>query len=144
MTTAHELVDLMARGGREAFFAALGKGGGEPSAGKIEKWSEAAELVHGLCQEEIETTYRTLSEKAYLAYHGDHSRWEQEPRLLQLAWEAVARQMVNLFLAEDGTDLSDCAAFDWKKWLGQKLAGDEHGNHRAEQAEAGDRGKEEE
>lgn len=78
------------------------------------RWTQAGEMVAWQCVREVETTWNALAERISEIVADEFVK--QVP-LLKTVYQAVARHMVNLWIAEDRTDLGDVTGFDWEKWV---------------------------
>lgn len=93
---------------------------------RMSQWLEAAEVISHYCTNKIETSFTSLTQKAYHAY--GRREWDTEPREAQLAWEAAVRHMVNIATAQDAEDLKEANTHNWKIWVASKLQEKEHEN----------------
>lgn len=119
---------VIAQAGREAFFQSLGKP--LPAASELAgtRWEAAAAAVRRICaDDEFEMKFVDLAKAAHAAYFGlaDGDKWQAEPKIIKLAWEAAARAMLNFVDVEDDEALKETVEsarrHDWKAWTLKKL-----------------------
>lgn len=122
-TRTHYSLEDLAREGREAFFRALAKDPKEweqVSKSSRSRWEEVAEGCAHVCEQQLEMSWPQLARRLAFTFYREE-RLEKTAEVLRIAWEAVARHICNLILAEDRDDLNDIAAHDWTAWAGEKL-----------------------
>jgi len=90
------------------------------------RWIErVAEPLSFRVSQEIGTTWEALAASLYMQfYNRTEAEFVQESRYIRLAWQAVARHLINLLTCEDEDDVRSLGRdtdAHWKEWLHNKL-----------------------
>lgn len=127
-------IDDLASSTRTLFFALNGQRQTDEwhtlSNDKKARWSECVGVVVQQCEMEVECAWRSLAGRCYIAYHGDRSNFENEKEVVQLQWESLVRNIVNMVTIEEAGDLSSLGPSPedyWVDWLIGKMNGEQRG-----------------
>jgi hypothetical protein len=105
-------------------------GGGKPDQdfqqvkeGVREAWENAVLIVAEVCVREVTIGWTELADHCFQHYHGGRKQFSGLKPVQKLAWEIVARHLVNLITAEDAEDvkLHSLDFEPWAKWMIDKL-----------------------
>ena len=97
-----------------------------------DRWFRAVERVVGQCENQIETEWTSLARAASSEFFGTDP-WQREPPVIRLAWEAVARHIVNLCVADEDEPIDLTKMEDrWPEWVAGKLEERKDANGRDE------------
>jgi hypothetical protein len=116
-------VDQIAKEGREVYFKVLERNPGDWDSLSNEAkagWMTAAVAMADTVSAETSRPWHDLAKDVCESVF-EKGRWPKSPPLIRYTFQAVARHMCNLMLAEDGDDLKEINAFDWQNWVVIKL-----------------------